>query len=35
MSAIMLDRSHEDRFTEAELAQLSRLVGDIATKWEY
>jgi hypothetical protein len=35
MSAIVLDRSHEDRFTEAELAQLSRLVGDIATKWGY
>jgi hypothetical protein len=35
MSAIVLDRSHEDRFTEAELAHLRRLVGDVATKWGY
>ncbi len=35
LTTIKMDRSHEDRFDEAELGRLGRLVGAIAGKWGY
>jgi hypothetical protein len=35
LTKIVMDRSHENRFSSAELAEMSRIVGSIARKWGY